>query len=243
MGRRHPGPKFMPGKFVFPGGRIEAGDRRMPVAGALHPRAEAGAHGARSTRPSTQRGRALALAAIRETYRGDRPAARHQGHGRAGGACRTALDGVSGRAASSRTSRRCISSPAPSPRPGASAALRHPLLRRSTARASPTRSRAVAGPECELVELAWVTLAEAREARPAPHHPRDAGGARPIASPSGFGHELPVPFYSLPPRPLRARAVVTFALSGCRRFRPPLRPLAPASTAKESPPSRPRSPA
>jgi len=40
MGRRHPGHKFMPGKFVFPGGRIEPGDRSMPVAGALRPRAE-----------------------------------------------------------------------------------------------------------------------------------------------------------------------------------------------------------
>jgi 8-oxo-dGTP pyrophosphatase MutT (NUDIX family) len=67
MGRRHPGHKFMPGKFVFPGGRIELGDRSMPVAGALHPRAEQ-ALMARVTRPSAQRSRALALAAIRETF-------------------------------------------------------------------------------------------------------------------------------------------------------------------------------
>ncbi|MDQ4135117.1 MAG: NUDIX hydrolase, partial [Pseudomonadota bacterium] len=51
MGRRHPGHKFMPGKFVFPGGRIEPGDRSMPVAGALHPRAEE-ALLARTVRPS-----------------------------------------------------------------------------------------------------------------------------------------------------------------------------------------------
>ncbi|WP_243369008.1 NUDIX hydrolase [Microvirga solisilvae] len=67
MGKRHEGHKFMPGKFVFPGGRIEAGDRSMTVTGALHPRAEA-ALMARVTRPSTQRSRALALAAIRETF-------------------------------------------------------------------------------------------------------------------------------------------------------------------------------
>ena len=29
LGRRHAGHKFMPGKFVFPGGRIEALDRLM----------------------------------------------------------------------------------------------------------------------------------------------------------------------------------------------------------------------
>jgi 8-oxo-dGTP pyrophosphatase MutT (NUDIX family) len=67
MGKRHKGHKFMPGKFVFPGGRIEADDRSMTVAGALHPRAEQ-ALMARVTRPSAQRSRALALAAIRETF-------------------------------------------------------------------------------------------------------------------------------------------------------------------------------
>src|SRR5215218_4581557 len=67
MGKRHAGLKFMPGKFVFPGGRIEAGDRSMTVTGDLHPRAEQ-ALMARVTRPSTQRSRALALAAIRETF-------------------------------------------------------------------------------------------------------------------------------------------------------------------------------
>ncbi|HKH95368.1 MAG TPA: NUDIX hydrolase [Beijerinckiaceae bacterium] len=67
MGRRHTGHKFMPGKFVFPGGRIELGDRKMPVMGALNPRAEA-ALSARVTRPARHLGRALALASIRETF-------------------------------------------------------------------------------------------------------------------------------------------------------------------------------
>ncbi|MDO0545712.1 hypothetical protein KTU62_24045, partial [Escherichia coli] len=30
MGRRNPRLAFMPGQFVFPGGRIELGDRHMP---------------------------------------------------------------------------------------------------------------------------------------------------------------------------------------------------------------------
>ena len=67
MGRRHPSHKFMPGKFVFPGGRIESGDRAMPAAGALPSPVEAKLM-ARMQRPSAQRARALALAAIRETF-------------------------------------------------------------------------------------------------------------------------------------------------------------------------------
>ncbi len=67
MGRRHPGLAFMPGKFVFPGGRIEPGDRHMPVAGALSARAT-DALAAQVPRASHHLGRALALAAIRETF-------------------------------------------------------------------------------------------------------------------------------------------------------------------------------
>jgi 8-oxo-dGTP pyrophosphatase MutT (NUDIX family) len=67
MGRRHANHTFMPGKFVFPGGRIEAGDRRMAVTGALDPHSEARLM-KRVQRPSLGRARALALAAIRETY-------------------------------------------------------------------------------------------------------------------------------------------------------------------------------
>jgi 8-oxo-dGTP pyrophosphatase MutT (NUDIX family) len=67
MGRRHEGHKFMPGKYVFPGGRIEAWDRRMVAAGALDPKVEERLM-ARVQRPTASRARALALAAIRETF-------------------------------------------------------------------------------------------------------------------------------------------------------------------------------
>ncbi len=67
MGRRNPGLAFMPGKFVFPGGRIEPGDRRMPVAGALPERSESALQ-AMIAKPPLHLGRALALAALRETY-------------------------------------------------------------------------------------------------------------------------------------------------------------------------------
>ena len=67
MGKRHAGHKFMPGKYVFPGGRVEPEDRRMCVAGALDPHVEEKLN-ARVLRPSPGFARAIALAAIRETF-------------------------------------------------------------------------------------------------------------------------------------------------------------------------------
>jgi 8-oxo-dGTP pyrophosphatase MutT (NUDIX family) len=66
MGRRHADHKFMPSKFVFPGGRVEPYDGRMAALGALAPAHEARLI-KRTTRPAAGRARALALAAIRET--------------------------------------------------------------------------------------------------------------------------------------------------------------------------------
>ena len=67
LGRRHAGHKFMPGKFVFPGGRIEASDRAMSIAAPLDAIVEDKLN-ARLRRPSQHFGRAIALAAIRETF-------------------------------------------------------------------------------------------------------------------------------------------------------------------------------
>lgn len=67
MGKRHEGHKFMPGKFVFPGGRVDPGDRRMSATGALAQICEDRLM-KRSVRPSSQKARALALAALRETF-------------------------------------------------------------------------------------------------------------------------------------------------------------------------------
>src|SRR5215472_14772575 len=67
LGRRHHGHKFMPGKFVFPGGRVERADRRAKAATELDSRVE--------TRlmqvvrhPSAEKSRSFALAAIREVF-------------------------------------------------------------------------------------------------------------------------------------------------------------------------------
>jgi len=67
MGRRHSSHKFMPNKFVFPGGRVDPSDRKMNIASPLNQVAEDRIL-TRIKRPSSQKARALALAAIRETY-------------------------------------------------------------------------------------------------------------------------------------------------------------------------------
>src|SRR5438477_7759288 len=67
MGRRHEGHKFMPGKFVFPGGRVDREDAYVPVAGQLDPQV-ASRLMTRLRRPSRIRPRVLAVAAIREAY-------------------------------------------------------------------------------------------------------------------------------------------------------------------------------
>ena len=67
MGRRHAGHAFMPGKFVFPGGRTDPADSRIAAATALHPEEETKLT-ASVGRISPSRARAIALSAIRETY-------------------------------------------------------------------------------------------------------------------------------------------------------------------------------
>jgi 8-oxo-dGTP pyrophosphatase MutT (NUDIX family) len=64
MGKRHGGHSFMPDRWVFPGGRIDRADYRAPFATDL--RADVG--GLFDRYLPAGRGRALALAAVRETW-------------------------------------------------------------------------------------------------------------------------------------------------------------------------------
>jgi len=66
LGRRHPDSKFMPGKFVFPGGRTEPLDRAMPAVSELHPAAQKKLL-ARVTETGAGFARGFPLAALRET--------------------------------------------------------------------------------------------------------------------------------------------------------------------------------
>ncbi|KAB2911299.1 MAG: NUDIX domain-containing protein [Hyphomicrobiaceae bacterium] len=68
LGRRRPDMVFMPGRFVFPGGRVDHADRQIKVEDDLGRgdlrKLMVGMKGT----PSETRARALALAAVRETF-------------------------------------------------------------------------------------------------------------------------------------------------------------------------------
>jgi 8-oxo-dGTP pyrophosphatase MutT (NUDIX family) len=160
MGRRHHGHKFMPGKYVFPGGRVEPEDRRMCAAGALDADVEAKLN-ARVPRPSPGFARAIALAAIRETFEEtglavgvadtgapEKPPPGAWTRFAATGVC-PALDDIDFLA-------RAITPPGRPRRFDA----RFFIVEASAVAA---RVEGVVHPEAELVDLVWTPLAKARE--------------------------------------------------------------------------------
>jgi 8-oxo-dGTP pyrophosphatase MutT (NUDIX family) len=191
MGRRHPGHKFMPGKFVFPGGRIEDGDRRMNVTGSLSEACEARLM-ARVQRPSMGRARALALAAIRETFEETGLAFGSKEFGAPdnpppGPWTEFAAHGVYPDLEAVTFIARAITPPRRPKRFDArffaidNAALAH-------------KAEGVVGPSSELDQLVWVTFDETRAIElPAVTRVVIDELADRIAR--GFGAHLPVPFY------------------------------------------------
>ena len=190
LGKRHHGHKFMPGKFVFPGGRVESHDRKMPVASPLDPQAEKKLM-QRVARPSAQKARALALAAIRETFEETGlllGARREPAVPPPNGPWREfAQAGFYPDLSALHFIARAITPPG---RP-----------RRFDTRFFAVDARAVAHrvedvvhAEAELVELTWLPIVEARKL----DLPTITGVILQelldrVAA--GFGHELPVPFY------------------------------------------------
>src|SRR3974390_1840577 len=65
VGRRHDKVVFQPGKIVFPGGRVDTADNRVPVAAPIPAALEANLLKG-SPRITPARARSLAIAAIRE---------------------------------------------------------------------------------------------------------------------------------------------------------------------------------
>jgi 8-oxo-dGTP pyrophosphatase MutT (NUDIX family) len=193
LGKRHQRHKFMPGRFVFPGGRVDPVDRLMPVARPLDPHAE-GKLMQRLQRASAAKARAFALAAVRETYEetglilgvpGKADTAIPEGPWSAFVAAGFLPD-----LAALRFIGRAITPPGRNRRFDA-------RFFTMDASAIAHRVEGVTGPDAELTELVWMTLAEAKQL----DMPAVTGvmmeelDAR-IAD--GFGHDLPVPFYSMP---------------------------------------------
>lgn len=68
MGQRAGGHAFMPNKYVFPGGRLDAVDCRVKPARDLHPATLAKLMARMRGKPTESRARGLAQAAVRETW-------------------------------------------------------------------------------------------------------------------------------------------------------------------------------
>ena len=191
MGRRNPRLAFMGGKFVFPGGRIESCDRRMPVTGTLAHRTQ-DALAARLPRAAHHLGRSLALAAIRETYEetGLLVGTRAYGPPRAvpeGAWTAFAEEGVLPDLEALHLVARAITPPQ---RP-----------RRFDTRFFVADRRAVAaeragcvGPDAEFTELAWVGLDEAR-GLDLPRITRAVLDDLEAAAASDFALHRAIPFY------------------------------------------------
>jgi 8-oxo-dGTP pyrophosphatase MutT (NUDIX family) len=68
LGRRRLDMVFMPGRYVFPGGRVDPADKQIDVNADLRPGDLEKLMVAMKGTPSVARARALALAAVRETF-------------------------------------------------------------------------------------------------------------------------------------------------------------------------------
>jgi len=68
LGRRHHKHAFMPGKFVFPGGRTDPSDGRVPTAGDLAGDEQSKLLAHTTARFTPARAKAIAMSAVRETY-------------------------------------------------------------------------------------------------------------------------------------------------------------------------------
>jgi 8-oxo-dGTP pyrophosphatase MutT (NUDIX family) len=190
LGRRHANHKFVPGKFVFPGGRVELSDRLMPTAAPLNPR-DVERLTRQTKRPSRAKAAAYALAAIRETYE------------------ETGLMiGVSGKAAGVPDAWQAFAAAGVLP----DLSVVHFVARAITPPRRPKRfdsrffaadmtavahrAEGVVGPDAELVELVWLPITEARSL--------DMPGITAIVLEElqdriagGMSHELPVPIYRM----------------------------------------------
>ncbi len=191
MGRRNPAQKFMPGKFVFPGGRIEPSDHRMNVAGALPSIVEQRLLTSAPKR-SPHRPRALALAAIRETYEETGLALGTKEHGTPDNTPKGTWQEFAQHGVYPALDDICLIARAITPprRPKRFDTCFFALDASLIVHQKP----GITGPEAELVELAWLPLAEAHQLD-LPSITRVILMELEARLKAGMGHHLPVPFY------------------------------------------------
>jgi 8-oxo-dGTP pyrophosphatase MutT (NUDIX family) len=191
MGRRHHGHKFMPGKFVFPGGRVDPADREIAVTHALHPIVEAKLT-KRRVKASPALPRALALAAVRETFeetglvlgkKSDKAAHAHP----PGPWSDYAAHGLTPNLAAFHFITRAITPPG---RPRRFDTTFFAVDAKEIA----ARVEDVIQPESELVELVWLPLEEAQNLD-LPHITGVVLKELKTRIAGGMGYDLPVPFY------------------------------------------------
>jgi 8-oxo-dGTP pyrophosphatase MutT (NUDIX family) len=190
LGRRHERHKFMPGKFVFPGGRVEVTDRGVSAVTELDPRVSARLM-MRMRRPSLAKSRAFAIAAIRETFEetglilgataDDSPAAP------AGSSMGFATARVRPDLAAMHFIARAVTPPR---RPRRFDTRFFAL----DAQAISRTVEGVVGPDAELIELVWLPLTKA-EPLDMPPITKTMLAELEHRIARGFTHELPVPFY------------------------------------------------
>jgi 8-oxo-dGTP pyrophosphatase MutT (NUDIX family) len=189
LGRRHSGHKFMPGKFVFPGGRVERDDGAVGVAGELDQHIVEKLM-RRVRRPSERRARAIAVAAIREVFEetGLLLGRKFNGHMPSGAVDDPfAATGVRPDLSVLHLVARAITPP------------RRPRrfdtrFFAADAQLIAHRVDGVVHPESELVELTWLPIEKARELD-MPTITKVVLIELENRIAAGFGHELPVPFY------------------------------------------------
>jgi 8-oxo-dGTP pyrophosphatase MutT (NUDIX family) len=190
LGLRHQRHKFLPGKFVFPGGRVEVSDRNVATATELDPRVVARLM-MRMRRPSSAKARAFAIAAIRETFEETGLIL-----GPAAGVVTAAPEGPH------------LSFANAGLRPDLAAM--HLIARAITPPRRPRRFdtrffaldaqdisgkvEGVVGPDAELIELVWLPLTEA-ERLDMPPITKAVLAELEHRIACGFTHDLPVPFY------------------------------------------------
>ncbi len=203
LGRRHHGHKFMPGKYVFPGGRVELADRRMSAATPLDKRVAARLM--KEVRyPGAEKSRGFPLAAIREVFeetglvlgtKSPLPTLPRE-WGRVGRGCppnaewaKFAKSGVAPDLAAVHFIARAITPPG--------------RTRRFDTRffavdadAIAARIDGVVGPDTELVELVWLPIEDSMKLD-MPGITMAVLEELKIRTAEGFTHDLPVPFYRM----------------------------------------------